>query len=499
MALEQVSVEPGGLPVGAAHHPILSPGRNCWRVDRARRASVLADGSAYFAALRDAFERAERSILIIGWDFDAGVALDPMGSGPASRPLRAYLPDLLSRREDLVVRILVWGCSIVYGQSASPPPLLDPEWPRHPRLRFRYANDHPIGASHHMKIVCVDDALAFCGGQDLTAGRWDVTGHDFDHRGRVDARGRPYPPKHDVQMVFDGEAAEALGLLARTRWREATGERVPPGDAQRDPWIPGLHVHLHDVPIGIARTRARCRDRHELREVEHLTLDALRAARDRVYVESQYLTSLSVRDCLVELLERPTGPEIVMVVRRSTQGRIQSFAMGSNRTRCLRRLARADRHGRLRVYYPVVGDAHGNEREIDVHSKVIAVDDRFLRVGSSNLNNRSMGFDSECDVAVEIEGHRDGAGVRRIVSELLGEHLGQDPHEVSRLLAGDRGLIGTVERLNVGARRRLVAFEHAMGPCEPLRWTAFADPCRSALPSWSLRAWPFARGARSES
>jgi phosphatidylserine/phosphatidylglycerophosphate/cardiolipin synthase-like enzyme len=498
MELQQVSVEPGGLPVRRAS-PILRPGRNCWRVDRARRASMLADGAAYFAALRDAFERAERSIIVVGWDFDGGVSLDPLGSGPASRPLREYLPDLLSRRDDLVVRILVWGCSIVYGQSLSPPPRLDPEWPRHPRLRFRYANDHPFGACHHMKIVCVDDTLAFCGGQDLTAGRWDVRGHDFAHHGRIDARGRPYRPKHDVQMVFDGEAAEALALLARTRWREATGERVPASGVQRDPWLPGMDVHLQDVPLGIARTRAGTHAHHELREVENLTLDALRSARERVYVESQYLTSLSVRDCLVELLERRTGPEIVMVVRRSTEGRIQGFAMGSNRTRVLRRLARADHHGRLRVYYPIVSDSRGNERDIDVHSKVVAVDDRFLRIGSSNLNNRSMGFDSECDVAVEVDDDHARAGVRRIVGELLAEHLGQETGEVVRELAAGRGLLDTVERLNGGARRRLVAFDPAAGPCEPLRWTAFADPRGPAFPGWTFRGWPFGRRAPSES
>ncbi len=36
-----------------------------------------------------------------------------------------------------------------------------------------------------------------------------------------------------------------------------------------------------------------------------------------------------------------------------------------------------------------------------VHSKVMIVDDGFLRVGSANLNNRSMGADTECDLAFE--------------------------------------------------------------------------------------------------
>ncbi|HEY0275012.1 MAG TPA: phospholipase D-like domain-containing protein [Paenirhodobacter sp.] len=33
-----------------------------------------------------------------------------------------------------------------------------------------------------------------------------------------------------------------------------------------------------------------------------------------------------------------------------------------------------------------------------MHAKVMIVDDRVLRVGSSNFNNRSLRLDSECDV-----------------------------------------------------------------------------------------------------
>ena len=46
-----------------------------------------------------------------------------------------------------------------------------------------------------------------------------------------------------------------------------------------------------------------------------------------------------------------------------------------------------------------------------VHSKVMIVDDTLLRVGSANLNNRSMGTDTECDLA--LEARNDGRARRR--------------------------------------------------------------------------------------
>ena len=71
--------------------------------------------------------------------------------------------------------------------------------------------------------------------------------------------------------------------------------------------------------------------------------------------------------------------------------------MDSARERLFRLLKEADLHGRLGVYWPIAGKGVS----VYVHSKVMVIDDRLLRIGSSNFNNRSLGFDSECDVAIE--------------------------------------------------------------------------------------------------
>src|SRR5689334_19648275 len=51
------------------------PGWNCWRVEPARRAAFLIDGQAYFAAFREAALAAERSIYMLGWDFDSRIRM----------------------------------------------------------------------------------------------------------------------------------------------------------------------------------------------------------------------------------------------------------------------------------------------------------------------------------------------------------------------------------------------------------------------------------------
>lgn len=102
---------------------------------------------------------------------------------------------------------------------------------------------------------------------------------------------------------------------------------------------------------------------------------------------------------------------------------IEDEAMHVTRSRMIRQLQGLDRHDRFRILYPV--NAAGED--IYVHAKVSIIDDRLLRVGSSNIDRRSMGFDTECDVALLAETAADRRAVTALRDDLLAEHLGRDP------------------------------------------------------------------------
>ena len=279
---------------------------------------------------------------------------------------------------------------------------------------------------------------------------------------------------HDVQLALDGAAARAVAELARERWAAATGESLAPCDGSTAPWPDELAPAFTDVDVGIARTQPAMEGRPEVNEVAALNVAALAAARRSVYIETQYLAAPAIADRLALLLERPDGPEIVLVIWRQAIGWIERFAMGSNRDRLLRRLAAADRHGRLRAYW--LGEPREPGREINLHAKLIVVDDVFLRIGSSNLNNRSLGFDSECDLAIEALDPASREGIAAIRNRLLAEHLARPEEEVGRAVAAG-GLIATIERLNPGeGRLRRYEVEPEAGPRQPLAGSALLDP-----------------------
>ena len=152
--------------------------------------------------------------------------------------------------------------------------------------------------------------------------------------------------------------------------------------------------------------------------------------------------------------------------------------MGTNRDRLIRRLRKSDHHGRLRVYYPVIPNGQGGECQVLIHSKLIIVDDVFLRVGSSNLNNRSIGLDSECDAAIEATSEEMRHTIVQLRNRLLAEHLDTSPDIFAKTLEHTGGsVIAAVEKLNTGSRG-LRAFKAMAddGPDAPAPGTGLLDP-----------------------
>ncbi|MDB5363304.1 MAG: phospholipase D/Transphosphatidylase [Rhodospirillales bacterium] len=459
---------PNSVALKQDRRQILAPPRNCWRLSRAGRAALLTNAD-YFRRLADCMRRARHRILLIGWDLDAALVLDPHGSGPGALPLTQFLAALLDLRPGLEIRFLLWDRTVFYGGNRRSSAALHALSKRYPAFRYHFT-PAPLACSHHAKLVAIDDGLAFVGGIDLAGDRWDRIDHPPSHPARTTPDGDAYGPTHDLQMLVAGPAAADLSAYAAQRWSEATGDPAPPAEPGPADWPDDLAPDFTDIPAGIARTLPQA----AIREVETLNHDALAAARHCIYLEAQYLTASSIGDSLVRQLERPDGPEIVIVVTRTSHGMLEQFAMDNNRDRLLRRLAAADRWGRLRVYYPIVED--GDRRvEVKIHAKLVVIDDRLLRVGSSNLNNRSMAVDSECDLALEAAGEAHRERIRALRNRLIAEQLHQPAATVAAAFRRMTSVISVIEMLN-GAGYLQPLEISPDGPDTPMPGTAVLDP-----------------------
>lgn len=466
------------------HPTILQPGRNCWQIVPSRRAAVLIDAGPYFRRLEQALLKAKRSIMIVGWDFDASIRLCPDRDSPK---LGDFLRTLVERESELEIKVLVWSFSVVHAPSAPLPALIGAAWQEHPRIKVELDTHHPFYAAHHQKIVTIDDAVAFVGGIDLTVDRWDSTRHAPNDPIRKCDDGSIYPAVHDIQMAVDGEAARQVAALARERWLDATGQSLSPVEPSTDPWPSDLKADFTDVDVAISRTRPTWDGHPGTHEVAALTVDALKAARQSIYIEAQYCAASFVGKLLGESLKRPNGPQIVIVMTRASRSPVEQWVMGNNRDRLIRRLRRADRFDRLRVYYPVVPNGC-EDCDVLIHSKCIIVDDTFLRIGSANLNNRSMGLDTECDLAIEAKTAQGRRTIARIREQLLAEHLGIPDELAGPAFASSPSLIAAIDRLNHNPRG-LHPFDSVSenGPIHPVFATPILDPSRPFGPLWFHR------------
>jgi phosphatidylserine/phosphatidylglycerophosphate/cardiolipin synthase-like enzyme len=433
-----------------APQSLLRLGYNCWAIAHAQRVAFIVDAKDYFEAFYRAALQAKRSIIVLAWDFNSQTRLhyDPVPKDGPPAVLGDFLNYIARRRRGLHVHLLNWDYPMVFGTDREFPPVYGlGGWTPSRRVHLRYDDTHPVGASQHQKVAVIDDAIAFVGGLDLTVRRWDCCDHAPDDPRRT-AYDKPYPPFHDAMIAVDGDAARQLSELARERWRLATGQRLKARgahlDSSSDPWPAELAPDVTSVDVGIARTLPPRGELPAVREVEKLYLDMIAAARRTIYIENQYFTAPRLSAALEKRLAEPDGPEVVLVLRLLSHGWLEEATMHVLRTRLIQRLQHADRHGRFRVYYPhVPGLPEG--KCLDVHSKLMVVDDTVLRIGSSNLCNRSMALDTECDLVVESRGQtRVATAIAKFRDRLLAEHLDTQPERVRQELAAAGSVHGAI-------------------------------------------------------
>ena len=373
--------------------------------------AVLNDAAAYFAALREALLEARDLVYIIGWDIHSRTRLvGASGRADDGLPeeLGPFLRALVQRRPDLRINILVWDFVSFYASER--------EWnsaakftaDTDGRVRFHLDATLPFGSAQHQKIVCVDGSLAFVGGLDLTIRRWDTSDHRADNAMRCDPQRKPYPPFHDVQCLVDGDAAAQLFDLVEHRWRaagQAADERRA-GEGSR--WPANVPVEAEHLPVGIARTEVVSPAGSTIREVERSFIAAIRSATSFVYIENQFTSATRMARELAEQMRRVPSLRALIVAPKLHSSWLESQAMQNGRGAFIDCFVKAGVADRIRFVYPV-SRGGGKEAAVMVHSKLMVVDDRMLRIGSANLNNRSMGADSECDLIFEAESeeHRD--------------------------------------------------------------------------------------------
>jgi phosphatidylserine/phosphatidylglycerophosphate/cardiolipin synthase-like enzyme len=381
------------------------------------RVMPLIDGEAFFSALLEALKQAEHYVYITGWCLTPYVPLTR--TTPEDLVQTRLLDVLADLAQRLPVRVLLWGgaAALIHPSRRTMKRVETIVNRRGGDLLCRLDTTATATHCHHQKAIVIDGRRAYVGGMDLTtfAGdRWD--GPDHGLRSGVNW--------HDVTLGLEGECVADVEHNFKQRWEAVAGEPLAPG-----------HVVTADpswrTPVQVVRTIPRSRYRFAPNGefgIHHAYVQAIRQAREFIYIETQYLWSPEIMDELETVINEhdPASFRVVVVLpARATSGKWDN-------DKHVERLRRVDRgRGIFEAYSlyasgPTTGEAAFGYRPVYVHAKVAIIDDEWLTVGSANLNNRGMVTDSEINVVV-----KDPEVARAFRLNLWSEHLGLAPDDLS--------------------------------------------------------------------
>jgi phosphatidylserine/phosphatidylglycerophosphate/cardiolipin synthase-like enzyme len=338
---------------------------------------VLVDGSEALPRLAQELARARSHVHLAGWYVTPDFALV---RGSERVELRALLAELAER---IPVRMLLW--------AGSPLPLFHPD--RHDVDGARHALGFGTKVEvvtdakerrlhcHHEKLVVIDDRVAFVGGIDLTtyAGdRYDTPAHEA--RGAVGW--------HDALSVLRGPVVADVANHFRERWQAVTGDSLPEPKRPR---------RAGDVEAQLVRTVPE-RVYDVVRDGDFRILEAytraLRSAQELIYLENQFLWSSEIAEILQRKLAEPPSDDFRLVLLLPADAND-----GADDTRGqLADLVECDGGAGRLLACSLYALGESGPRQVYVHAKIGIVDDRWLTLGSANLNEHSLFNDTEVNV-----------------------------------------------------------------------------------------------------
>ena len=363
---------------------------------------IHIDGAEALPAMQRAMMEARSHVYLANWFLSPDFRLVRGGPGNSSGDgptIRELLAELAARVD---VRVLLWSGPPV---PWSPLGRIDVKRTRDELTRGTHVHcllDHhqrPLHA-HHEKILIVDDQVAFVGGLDHT----NLRGDRFDSSEHALRDGVGW---HDMAAELRGPAAADVAAHFRLRWEAVSGESLPPVR-------PGEKAGAHDVQViaTIPEAIYPSVPRGVFRILEAYR-GALSSAKHLIYIENQFLWSPEIVEVLRQKLLAPPEDDfrllLLLPAKAATGTDDTSGQLGS--------LLEADHDNRLlaSTIYSRVGS---QSRAVYVHAKLAVVDDRWLTVGSANLNDHSLFNDTEVNLAVY-----DGGVARTTRERLWAEHL----------------------------------------------------------------------------
>ena len=442
---------------------IFKENHNCWKQSTARYAAPLIDCENYYRALYESICKAKKSIYIVGWDIDSRIKLI-RGKEADNLKYSPIISELIAQRTtenpELEVYLLRWDSSLAFFSMREiwAKEVWDNQTPSN--VYCCLDSTIPMGGSQHQKIVVVDNDIAFSGGMDVAVNRWDTREHLPVEPNRNDPDGE-YGPFHDVHSVVSGPIVNEFIEAVRWRWdRVCKDKRLPEADSEcsinNDQnsealpacWPDSVEPFFENITCAIARTVPFMDDVEPVQEVRYMLLGLIEQARDFIYIENQFLTREEIAEALNKQLKACPSLNVLIVSSYSPKSTVECEAYWSSRIDFKDILENGVDKNRVRMVCSLLKNEDGEFAHKRFHSKVMVIDDAYAVIGSSNITNRSMALDTECDLVFHAENSQQKAKIAEFRNDLIGEHCSQTITQVDQHIRSEGRLDKLLSREN---------------------------------------------------
>jgi cardiolipin synthase len=336
------------------------------------RVTVLTNGEQFYPAMLDAIRSATRSINLECYIFQPGRMADQFIEALSDR---ARLGVNVTMVVDAIGSFNLWGRPLRRLRSAGcrVESYQRMEWHRLARLNNRT----------HRELLIVDGRVAFVGGAGI-ADWWAYP------------RKRS-PPWRDTMVRLEGPIVAALQGVAAENWLECCGEIMTGAD-----YFPNLDAAGETTAFVIKSSPS---DRATASRVAFQLL--MEGADHHVRISTPYfLPDRALRRALINLARRGVAVDVIVPGRHTDQRWV--------------RLASRRMWGQLLG----AGVRIHEYRAAMTHNKALIVDELWVVLGTTNIDNRSFEHNDEINVAM-----RDPEVARRLLKDYQQDRL--DAEEIT--------------------------------------------------------------------
>jgi phosphatidylserine/phosphatidylglycerophosphate/cardiolipin synthase-like enzyme len=295
--------------------------------------------------------------------------------------------------------------------SSIPPYVVDmTDWP--------LVNVEAQIASWHQKFSVIDHRVTYIGGMNVKSTDWDSSEHlVFDHRRmNFDAaaadrqavmnkeREPDLGPRRDYVLRIEGPAAQDAADVFQRRWSQAIADRETLWDVSTDFTVNrDIAAFADGTQVQVTATMPAPFHEYAIAET---WFSAVAQAEKYIYIEDQYWRIPWLAEAIIERMREVPALKLIVITKvidewldpgcewtAITHDWLMSeFGPARYRTYVLRSFDSVVRSG--------INETQSLFVNIDTHSKMFIVDDKFMSIGSCNKNNRGLMYEGELNAAV---------------------------------------------------------------------------------------------------